>query len=182
MLMVVLLKEVAVESTKVTKSEARTQRRAGYRASLVWHAITYVVFNAFFWTLDFADGAGPDALAEFLHRVKGPALVTHLSDDARLASDLRHFAAFVHRVCERLLAVHMLSQLHRWDRNRGVGVIGCADHHGIEILAIVEQAAEIVVSFRVRQLAVHPPLFIGIANRHDVRSGADCIAGVESTL
>jgi len=66
--------------------------------------------------------------------------------DLGLPGRLDHLARFVHAIRDGLVHRHMLALLHRGNRNRRVQVIGRHDFHGVQVLLLLQQFAEVGVS------------------------------------
>ena len=62
-------------------------------------------------------------------------LRTHLRDDASLRRQIRHLAALIQIVRDRLLTIDVLAKTHRGQRNRTMHMVGCRDNDGIDVLA-----------------------------------------------
>ena len=91
----------------------------------------------------------PDHTAlDQLHRAAvvgaGVDLRAHLRDQLVLLGGLGHRAGLVDTVRERLFAVAVLSQLHRRHANRGVCMVGRADHDCVDLgVHLVEHHAKV---------------------------------------
>ncbi len=117
-----------------------------------------------------ADGACLHQLDDAAVVVAGVDLRAHLRRDAGGRGGFADDARLLHVVGERLLAVDVLPQLQRGQRGEGVGVLGGADHHGVELAGMVEETPEVHLLARVREgggrlvegVAVH------VAQRGDV--------------
>ena len=114
----------------------------------------------------------------------GRPLVAHLGGDLPLDGGLAHQAGLVRRVGQRLLAVDVLPHPHRHQGGGGVGVVGGADHHGVDLWThLFEQLPEVAVRLRVgKRLGLLPEaLAIDVAKGHDVAQPAD-VVGVARPL
>ena len=106
--------------------------------------------------LDFSDHAVVDQLHAGAVRLVAVDLVPHLRDhlrDLRLPAHLPHLP---HRVCERLLAIHMLAHFHRRHRHGRVPVVGRRDRHRINLVAqFREHLAPVLIVRRAGEYIVH---------------------------
>ena len=66
------------------------------------------------------------------------AVVAHLRDQASLLGDAGHYAGLLDRVGHRLLDVDVLARAERGERDRGVHVVGCGDHHRLDVGALFQ--------------------------------------------
>ena len=95
------------------------------------------------------DHPGLDPLVGEPGALGGMPLVSHLGGDAGGTRGLGQLAAFVQRVRQRLLAVHVLARADRRHRRDGVDVVGRADRDGVDAARfLVEHLAEIFVAPR----------------------------------
>ena len=128
--------------------------------------------------LHLADHPGVDRLDGRAVRLVGLDLVAHLRHHPVLFRRQAHLAGLVDGVGERLLAEHVLLELHGRQGDRGVHVVRGSDHYRIEVLALaLEHLAIVLVLLRVRILRepASGPLFVHIAHSHNVLGsrGAD---------
>ncbi len=77
------------------------------------------------------------------------ALRAHLRLHIHFFGDFGHLAGFINRARQRLLAVNMLTEFHRVNRNDGVIVIGYGDDDGFEVFLGLEHLAPIFISLGV---------------------------------
>ena len=100
------------------------------------------------------------------------ALRAHLRRHARRGRRLRHLPHFPDAARERLLAVHVLAELHRGDRHDGVVVIGRGDEHRVDVLLGIEHAAPVAILPRVGVLRerLGRVLLVAVAERDDLRA------------
>jgi hypothetical protein len=73
-------------------------------------------------------------------------LVAHLGRDLVLRRGIPEGVRFEDRVAERLLAVDVLAHPHRHHGRRRVDVVGRADHDRVDVLLLLEHAAEVDVA------------------------------------
>ena len=94
-----------------------------------------------------------------------------------------HDPRLVDRARQRLLAIDVFAQLHGRHRGHRVGIVGRADHHGVDLaVQLVEHLAEIDIPLSVRELPVRifRPALVHVAQRHEVLAGQ--LAGVRLAL
>jgi len=103
--------------------------------------------------------------------VLGVDLRAHLRGQLVLDGQIGHHAGLVHFVRERLFAVAVLAHLHGHDAGHGVGVIGGAHHHGVDLLVhFAEHLAEVGVGFGLRMAlgGRGEVVLVHVAQCHDV--------------
>ena len=76
--------------------------------------------------------------------VVAPLLGADLDHALGLLGDLAELLPLVDRQGQRLLAVDVLARLHGVDADLGVPVVGRADDHGVDVLAVEELAVVLV--------------------------------------
>ena len=142
------------------------------RALLDAHARPNAAAHPHVHARDRADLAGLDDLDDAAIVVAGVDLRAHLRDGLLLGRQVAHLAHFVHRMGQRLLAVHVQPAPQRpHDRNR-VRVVGRGDDHGVEVLFLVEHLAKVDVG-----LGLGKPLgHLAQVQRIDVAQGDDIFA------
>ena len=104
--------------------------------------------------VDFADRSDRAGLNQFDHAAVvfgGVNLRAHLSGHLRLLVRFSHQPSFVHRMGQRLFAIHVHAPLHRHQAGRRMRVLGRADDDGVEIL-LIQQLAPIDVGLGPRKL------------------------------
>ena len=90
--------------------------------------------------------AGADELDARAEPVLGGALIAHLRAELFLGGEGPHQPGFLDRPGQRLLAEAVLAHSHGHDAGRGVGVVGRADGHGVDLVAeLLEHLAVIKV-------------------------------------
>ena len=87
-----------------------------------------------------ADATGLDRPARFPEAIFTRSLRPHLQRTAIPLDRLATLDRLLDRQRQRLLAIDVLAGLHRFDRNLRVPMIGCGDHHRIDI-TIVQHVA-----------------------------------------
>ena len=124
--------------------------------------LTHVAQRASLDQLDSAAQAGVRA-----------TLRAHLRGHFRSGGHSANHAGFVHRMRQRLLAIHVLAQLHRHHRGGRVAVVGRADHDGVDILSLVEHLAKVAIArgLGIRLERLGGAALIDVAQRHDVLAG-----------
>ena len=98
--------------------------------------------------VDFADGARPNPFTHAADGIGGVALVTELGDDFVFVRGGHQRPDLVDGVGQRFFTIYVLAAAHGFHRDDGVGVVRCADDHGVdarahavEHLAIVGEAS-----------------------------------------
>ena len=123
------------------------------------------------------DRAGLDQLDHAAVVVAGVDLRAHLGRDLGLRRRLADDPGLPDVVRQRLLAVDVLAQLQGRQRGEGVGVLGRAHDHRVELAGVVVELAE-VAGIGVPWDGSEPRLVDGrlgdVAERHDVL-GADVL-------
>ena len=131
--------------------------------------------------VDVADGPIPDPFAERANRIERVALVAQLRHDLVLLGRLHQGADLADGVGQGLLAVDVLAPLDGRHRRHGVGVVGRADDHRVDLLVhLVEHLAEVLVHLGVRELRNRRALAmlrpqIDVAEGHDVGALGDLV-------
>ena len=122
----------------------------------------------------FADGADRSALNQLDHAavvVGGMDLRAHLRGQLALAGLvlLLHDASFIHRVGQRLLAIHAQAAIHGPHARRRVGVIGRAHNHRVQVF-LLDQLAPVGIGLgpRVFGRGRTQVLRVDVAQRDDV--------------
>jgi hypothetical protein len=72
----------------------------------------------------------------------------HLRLHSGFCSSFRNDAAFVNIASEWLFAVDVLSGLERWQCGKRVGVLGCGDKNGINVVHFLKEIAKVFVAAR----------------------------------
>ena len=106
--------------------------------------------------LDRPENPGPDQLDALAEAVLGRALVAHLGAELLLGGEGAHQPRFLDRPGQRLLAEAVLAHPHGHHARRGVGVVGRADGHGVDLVAqLLEHLAVVEVLLRFGVLLPH---------------------------
>ena len=100
-----------------------------------------------------ADGTVLDPLAKSPDRIVGMPLITQLGNNLEFAGSVHQGTHFANRVRQRLFAINMFAHPHGPHGNDGVGVVGCAYNHGIDLLVHrIEHFAKIAMLLRIGEL------------------------------
>src|SRR6266446_6901879 len=123
--------------------------------------------------VNFADRPNGTGLDAFDHAPAVPVSVrlgTHLSSDLCLVSFASQEASFPNGMGKRLFAIDMLFQFECGQNGKSVSMVWGAHHHGVDVLAVVVQFAEIEIlsRFRVTLSCSVEISFVNVAQSHDV--------------
>src|SRR5262249_10052584 len=123
------------------------------------------------------DRAGHEQLLDLPALRRGMALIARLRGELRvLRSGLANQPRLPDIVSERLLTVDVLAVGQRQIGGECMGMLGGADHDGIEVVGVVEYPAEIIVFLRLRESlgrSIHGML-VDVAEDRDVLGRNAC--------
>ncbi len=97
-----------------------------------------------------ADQPGRDPFADEPHALSRMTLDPHLRCDLGFRGRPGQGPGFEDAVGEGLLRVHVLAELHRRQGDHRVGVVGCRDDNGVDILLLLQHDAVVGVELGAR--------------------------------
>ncbi|MPM37811.1 hypothetical protein SDC9_84430 [bioreactor metagenome] len=121
--------------------------------------------------LNSPDGSIVNHLLQSSRAVTGLSLISHLSSHVMLASCLRQHSCLIHRMCQGLLRVNVLTPPDGFHADNSVCVVGCGNDNCVDILFPVQHYTIVLVSlgFRVElKYIFHLTAPINVAECHNI--------------